>query len=73
MVSTCTSVRAGARGMSELLTSSQPPGCANGSNLSSEGRFMTMTQVASVTMGAPISSSEMMTLQLAVPPRISGP
>ena len=54
-------LRAGARGTSEPLTSTQPPGTAKDSNRSSEGRFMAMTHVASVTIGAPMSSSEMMT------------
>ena len=34
---------------------------------------MAITALGLRTSGEPISSSEMMTVQLAVPPRISGP
>ena len=50
-----------------------PPGTVVGSYLSSEGRFMAMSVSGVVMMGEPMGSSERMTEQLAVPPRISGP
>ena len=57
----------------EELTKMEPPGTTASSNFSREGRFMTISEVGRVTRGESISSSESMTEQLAVPPRISGP
>ena len=50
-----------------------PPGSTALMNLSKEGRFMAMNTLGLVTRGEPMASSETHTLQLAVPPRISGP
>ena len=71
--STSMSSRTACRLMSELLTISSPPGRISGSNLSMEGRFITIAAEGLGTTGEPISPSETMTVQLAVPPRISGP
>ena len=67
------SVLSGALSIRELLYINRPPGCTMGSNLSRDGRFITMAVVGSVTMGDAMGSSETTTEQLAVPPRISGP
>jgi energy-coupling factor transport system ATP-binding protein len=61
------------RSISELLISRSPPLETAFSNLSSDGLFMAITAVALVIMGEATISSDMITLQLAVPPRISGP
>ena len=45
----------------------------NGSYFCNEGRFKTITTFGRGTIGEAISSSLMMTVTLAVPPRISGP
>ena len=50
-----------------------PPGWTEPANLSTLGWFIAMTAVGRVMNGDPIASSESDTLQLAVPPRISGP
>ena len=63
----------GMRGTSVLSTITKPPGCTLCSNLSSDGWFMTTSTSGLSTSGLPMGSSEMHTLQLAVPPRISGP
>ena len=60
-------------GTSELFTNSNPPGLTSGSYFSIEGMLKITAMLGCRTMGAPISSSERMTVQLAVPPRISGP
>ena len=58
----------------ELLTNILPPGLTSLSNLSREGKFITMAQVASPDItGEPTGLSDTVTAQLAVPPRISGP
>lgn len=57
--------------MSELVTSTQPPGTRSRTNFSIDGRFITMSDVASWAMtGDGIGSGEMMTEQLAVPPHL---
>jgi hypothetical protein len=43
------------------------------SNSSMEGLFMAITTSGSSTLGLPTGSSERTTVQLALPPRISGP
>ena len=50
-----------------------PPGATCGPNLRSDGRFMTTAASRRSTTGEPIGASSMMTVQDAVPPRISGP
>ena len=50
-----------------------PPGATVDSNLSSEGRFIAIRISGSEIMGEPTGASLIITLQLAVPPRISGP
>ena len=50
-----------------------PPGLTWLSNLSRDGRFIATTQSAMSTSGDATGSSETMTEQFAVPPRISGP
>ncbi len=57
----------------EELINSLPPGRTVFSNLSSEGALSAITASASVTTGEPTGSLDTMTLQFAVPPRISGP
>ena len=59
--------------MSEALTTSRPPGTSSGSNLASDGGLSATTLSAASTIGEPIGRSAMMTVQDAVPPRISGP
>jgi hypothetical protein len=66
-------VRVVLRSTIDEFTTSTPPGLTNGSYLSSDGRFMAITAVGYFTNGEPISSSDTTTVQLAVPPRISGP
>ena len=50
-----------------------PPETTVGPNFSTEGWFMAMTAVGLVMKGEPMASSDRLTLQFAVPPRISGP
>ena len=50
-----------------------PPGTTASRNFSSEGWFMTTSMFGSTTSGDPTGSSDSVTEQLAVPPRISGP
>ena len=50
-----------------------PPFSTVDSNLSSEGRFIAIKTLGVVIIGEPTFSSLTITLQLAVPPRISGP
>lgn len=57
----------------ERLTNKLPPGATISSNLTKEGKFMATTEVASDTMGEFIFLSDTITVQLAVPPLISGP
>jgi|GEM_PF-2417456 len=59
--------------MIELSTMMSPPGTTSFSNFSRDGRFMATSMSGSVTSGDPMGSSDRQTLQLAVPPRISGP
>jgi len=59
--------------MSEELTISTPPGRTDGANFSSDGRFMTTASLGREMMGEPMGLSATTTVQLAVPPRISGP
>jgi hypothetical protein len=59
--------------MSERLMTSTPPGLRSASYLSIEGLLSTTAAVGLRIIGAPISSSDTMTMQCAVPPRISGP
>ena len=59
--------------MMELLMTRTPPGLTWLSNLSRDGRFIATTQSAMSTSGEATGSSETMTEQFAVPPRISGP
>ncbi len=59
--------------MSEVLTTMMPPGRTASSNLSSEGRFRAMRPWGDLLMGDPMGRSESTTVQLQVPPRISGP
>jgi hypothetical protein len=61
------------RFVKEALAISTPPEATIGSYLSRDGRFMTMAALGLRTSGEPISSSGTTTVQLAVPPRISGP
>ena len=68
-----TSARVTLRSIRELLTMMTPPGTTLSSNLTSEGPFMATSRVGRATMGEAMGFSEMMTEQLAVPPRISGP
>ena len=57
----------------ELSTMIRPPGTTSFSNFSRDGRFMATSTSGVVTSGDPMVASERHTLQLAVPPRISGP
>ena len=57
----------------EELTTMIPASATVFSNLSREGRFMATTAVGLSTTGEPIGSSDRTTVQLAVPPLISGP
>jgi hypothetical protein len=70
---TRTSVRAGSRLISDVLSTISPPGLTSGSNLSSEGRFMASSARGCWTTGEPTGRSPITTVQLQVPPRISGP
>ena len=65
--------RVGSISIKSELMSSSPPGFRSFSYFSKEGLFITSTQSASTTTGEPTSPSDTTTLQLAVPPRISGP
>ena len=56
-----------------LSNINSPPGKISFSNLSREGLFITTSDVGLVTIGEPTASSETITEQFAVPPRISGP
>ena len=56
-----------------LLTNTVPPGATRLSNFARAARFMATTSLGRSTRGAPMRSSLMITVQLAVPPRISGP
>ena len=67
------SVRSQVLGTSDESTNTHPPGTTLRSNLSSDGRFITMRMSGAVTSGLPIGLSSMLTEQLQVPPRISGP
>ncbi len=67
------SVRLGFAGISDSLYTSSPPGLISGSYFSKDGRFSATTDCGWRTSGEPIGSSEMTTVQCAVPPRISGP
>lgn len=58
--------------MDEFMNKS-PPGTSMLSNLSKEGPFIVIRTSHSVTRGDAIGSWEMLTVQFAVPPRISGP
>ena len=60
-------------GTSELLIKSVPPGTTMDWNLVREGRFITTRTSASLMSGQLIGRSETTTVQLAVPPLISGP
>ena len=44
-----------------------------GANFSSDGWFMTMAALGDEISGEPMGPSAITTVQLAVPPRISGP
>ncbi len=68
-----TSLRVTGRLISELLIRSNPLFCSFGSKASIEGLFMTITERGRSVVGDPTSSLETITVQLAVPPRISGP
>ena len=59
--------------MSEELISNNPPERMSGSNFSSDGRFMATTARGERITGDPTGLSETTTVQLQVPPRISGP
>ena len=67
------SVRAGGVTISDWLMTSSPPGLTSGSYFSSEGLLKTTTMLGCIHTGEPIGSSLTTTVQLAVPPRISGP
>ena len=70
---TVTSVRCGRRLMREVLTTMTPPGRTASSNLSREGRFKAMRPWGDLLMGDPMGRPDSTTVQLQVPPRISGP
>jgi hypothetical protein len=53
--------------------SNSPPSRISGSNFSSDGRFIATTARGDRITGEPTGLSEITTVQLAVPPRISGP
>ena len=72
-LTTVRSVRAGSRLISEELISSSPPGRTSPSNLSSDGKFIASTARGERITGEPTGRSEITTVQLQVPPRISGP
>ena len=59
--------------MSVAFTTSVPPGATSGPNFASDGGFSTTAAQAASTTGEPIGSSPTITVQAAVPPRISGP
>ena len=59
--------------MSEESTKTVPPAATAGSNLSIDGSFMTIRTFGWAMIGEPTGSSETITEQLQVPPRISGP
>ena len=67
------SVRSETVEINEALLSSTPPGCTSGSYRSNDGGLSTIAALGRRTSGEPISSSETITVQFAVPPRISGP
>ena len=60
-------------GIMELLTTRIPSFRSMGANFSREGWFMTTTAFGDEISGDPIGLSAITTVQLAVPPRISGP
>ena len=70
---TTTSVLWGSRLMSDVFTTTTPPGFTASSNLSREGRLRAMRPWGCLVTGAPIWWSLRTTVQLQVPPRISGP
>ena len=64
---------AGTSGTMVASATTTPPGTTASRNFSSEGWFMTTSMFGSTTSGDPTGSSDSVTEQLAVPPRISGP
>ena len=64
------SVRLGTMAVS---TTTMPPSSTLSMNLSKEGWFRAMSARGRVISGLPMGSSDSVTEQLAVPPRISGP
>ena len=63
----------GMRWTSVESATTMPPSATLRSNLSRDGWFMATSTSGASTSGLPMGSSERHTLQLAVPPRISGP
>jgi len=56
-----------------VLTTITPPGRTADSNFSSDGRLSTMRACGLRVIGEPTGLSDSTTVQLHVPPRISGP
>ena len=67
------SVRPDVSPTSVSLTTSTPPATTRGAKRAWDGGLRTTAASASSTIGEPIGSSPTMTVQEAVPPRISGP
>ena len=60
-------------GTMAVSTTTTPPSTTVSRNLSKEGWFSAMSALGSSTSGLPMGSSDKVTEQFAVPPRISGP
>src|ERR1019366_2236550 len=67
------SLRVASRVTRLLLVNKRPPAFILGLKASMEGLFMIISDSGELITGDPIGSSEITTVQLAVPPRISGP
>ena len=70
---TMMSVRTAGRLIRLVLTTRIPPGRTSGSNLSIDCRFSTIAPCGRFVTGEPTCRSDSTTVQLQVPPRISGP
>lgn len=73
MAFTVTSLRSGMFCTSVESAMIRPPGTTASINLSSEGWFIAIRTSGAVMSGLPMGSAAKLTLQFAVPPRISGP
>jgi len=70
---TSTSVRRAGSLISEESNRKRPSGLSLGRNLFNDASLITISMSGFVTTGEPINSSEIITVQFAVPPRTSAP